>query len=88
MKLYLFSFLIGCVVGVIYTSVRMKSPAPPVVYPFWFPVESRFVKCPRFSAQDLVFYREIAGSPERGLCGAVLYHPLDGGRSCVSATLS
>lgn len=31
MKLYLFSFLIGGVVGVIYASVRMKSPAPPVV---------------------------------------------------------
>ena len=31
MKLYFCSFLIGCVVGVIYASVRMKCPAPPVV---------------------------------------------------------
>ncbi len=31
MKPYLFSFLIGCVVGAIYAGVRVKSPAPPVV---------------------------------------------------------
>ncbi len=31
MKAYLFSFLIGCLVGVIYAVVRLRSPAPPVV---------------------------------------------------------
>jgi len=31
MRAYLFSFLIGCVVGGIYAAVRVRSPAPPVV---------------------------------------------------------
>ena len=31
MKAYLFSFLVGCVVGVVYAAVRVRSPAPPVV---------------------------------------------------------
>jgi XapX domain-containing protein len=31
MKLYLFSFGVGCVVGLIYGAVRLKSPAPPLV---------------------------------------------------------
>ena len=31
MRAYLFSFLIGCLVGVIYAALRVRSPAPPVV---------------------------------------------------------
>ena len=31
MKAYVFSFLIGCLVGGIYAMFRVKSPAPPVV---------------------------------------------------------
>ena len=31
MKNYLFSFGIGCAVGLIYGAVRLKSPAPPLV---------------------------------------------------------
>ena len=31
MKTYLFSFLLGCAVGVVYSLCRGKSPAPPIV---------------------------------------------------------
>ena len=31
MKTYLFSFLLGCAVGVLYGLCRVKSPAPPIV---------------------------------------------------------
>jgi XapX domain-containing protein len=31
MKTYLFSFLLGCAVGVFYALCRVKSPAPPIV---------------------------------------------------------
>ena len=31
MKAYLFSFLVGCVAGVVYAAVHVRSPAPPVV---------------------------------------------------------
>jgi XapX domain-containing protein len=31
MKTYLFSFLLGCAVGVLYSLCRVKSPAPPIV---------------------------------------------------------
>ena len=31
MKAYLFSFLVGCLVGIVYAAVRVRSPAPPVV---------------------------------------------------------
>lgn len=31
MKDYLFSFVIGCGVGVLYSALRVKSPAPPLV---------------------------------------------------------
>ena len=31
MKLYVFSFAVGCAVGLIYGAVRLKSPAPPLV---------------------------------------------------------
>jgi XapX domain-containing protein len=30
-KTYLFSFLLGCAVGVLYALCRVKSPAPPIV---------------------------------------------------------
>ncbi len=31
MKTYLFSFSLGCAVGVLYALCRVKSPAPPIV---------------------------------------------------------
>jgi XapX domain-containing protein len=31
MRNYLFSFAIGCAVGLIYATLRVKSPAPPLV---------------------------------------------------------
>jgi len=31
MKVYLFSFVVGCFVGGLYASLRVKSPAPPLV---------------------------------------------------------
>ena len=31
MKTYLFSFLLGCAVGVLYGLCRVKSPAPPII---------------------------------------------------------
>ena len=31
MKSYLFSFAIGCAVGLLYGTLRVKSPAPPLV---------------------------------------------------------
>ncbi len=31
MKAYLFSFALGCAVGVLYALLRVKSPAPPIV---------------------------------------------------------
>ena len=31
MKTYLFSFALGCAVGVLYALLRVKSPAPPIV---------------------------------------------------------
>jgi len=31
MKAHLLSFLVGCIAGVIYAAVRVRSPAPPVV---------------------------------------------------------
>ena len=31
MKTYLFSFLLGCAVGVLYGVCRVKSPAPPTI---------------------------------------------------------
>ena len=31
MKTYLFSFALGCAVGVLYALCRVKSPAPPIV---------------------------------------------------------
>lgn len=31
MKTYLFSFVLGCAVGVLYALFRVKSPAPPII---------------------------------------------------------
>jgi XapX domain-containing protein len=31
MKAYTLSFLVGCVVGVLYAGVRVRGPAPPLV---------------------------------------------------------
>lgn len=31
MKAYLFSFAVGCAVGLLYALLRVKSPAPPLV---------------------------------------------------------
>ena len=31
MKSYLFSFLLGCAVGLLYAACRIKRPAPPIV---------------------------------------------------------